>query len=66
MTVRKQMKNRKGTDTFVASQRISTFNKLFGLSVAAAYRQPELPNQEKPKNQGPQRVTVKNLSGFKG
>lgn len=38
--VRKQMKNRQGTETFVASARISVYNKLFGLSPASAYRQP--------------------------
>lgn len=63
--VRKQMKNRRGTDTFVASHRIVTFNKLLGLSVAAAYRQPQLPNQES-KTKEPQKVTVKDLSGFGG
>ncbi|QGJ90064.1 tail assembly chaperone [Mycobacterium phage Indlulamithi] len=66
--VRKQMKNRKGTETFVASQRIATFNKLFGLSVAAAYRQPDLPmSAEKPKTQEQKQLPkVTNLSGFGG
>lgn len=64
-TVRNQMKNRKGTDTFVRSQRIVTFNKLFGLSTAAAYRQPQLPQQAtKPKET--QKVSVKNLGAFAG
>ena len=64
MTVRKQMKNRKGTDTFVHSQRIAAFNRLFGLSVAAAYAQPNLPSQEKPKETP--KVSVTDLSGFSG
>lgn len=66
MNVRKQMKNRKGTESFVASQRIATFNKLFGLSVASAYRQPEIPQKAKaePKVPAPQRIT--DLSGFSG
>lgn len=41
-TVRNQMKNRRGTETFVTSQRIAAFNKIFGLSVASAYRQPDI------------------------
>jgi hypothetical protein len=66
-TVRKQMKNRKGTETFVASQRIATFNKIFGLSVAAAYRQPSLPGMttEKKKTQK-ELPKVTNTSGFQG
>ena len=48
-TVRNQMKNRRGTDVFVTSARIVAYNKLFGLSVASAYRQPQLPaTQGKP------------------
>lgn len=61
MTVRRQMKNRKGTDAFAASSRIAAFNKLFGLSVASAYREPQLPQKlAKPT------VTVKDTSGFTG
>lgn len=48
--VRNQMKNRKGTDAFAQSARIVAFNKIFGLSTASAYRQPQLPGKmtEKP------------------
>ncbi|QNJ59235.1 tail assembly chaperone [Mycobacterium phage MrMiyagi] len=38
--VRNQMKNKRGTDAFVHSARTAAFNKLMGLSVASAYRQP--------------------------
>jgi hypothetical protein len=66
MAVRNQMKNRKGTDIFVRSQRISAFNRLFGLSTASAYRDPQLPKQaeDKPKTKRGQKV--KDLSGFVG
>jgi hypothetical protein len=60
-TVRTQMKNRKGTDTFVLSARIATYNKIFGLSVASAYRQPNVvkPKAIKPKS----RIAEKDFSG---
>jgi hypothetical protein len=45
--VREQMRNRKGTDMFANSARISTYNKLFGLNPASAYRQPQLPSKSK-------------------
>jgi hypothetical protein len=40
VSVRNQMKNRKGSDAFVTSARMVAYNKLMGLSVASAYRQP--------------------------
>lgn len=48
--MRNSMKNRRGTDAFAQSARIVAFNRIFGLSEAAAYRQPELPGKlaEKP------------------
>lgn len=66
MNVRKQMKNRKGTDSFVASQRIATFNKLFGLSTASAYRQPDVPPTQSAEPKTPEPVGVTDLSGFSG
>lgn len=69
-TVRKQMQNRKGVETFVVSARMSVYNKLFGLNPNTAYRSPILPQQtpaessdgtvdlgvfNKPKEQGQQR-----------
>ena len=60
-TVRQQMKNKKGTEMFVASTRIATFNKIFGLSTASAFRQPELPAEKtRPESR------ISNLSGFSG
>jgi len=41
-TVRKAMQNRKGVETFVVSARISTYNRLFGINSASAYRAPTL------------------------
>lgn len=66
MNVRKQMKNRKGTETFVTSQRIATFNKLFGLSTASAYRQPDLPQAQKAEPKTPEPPRITDLSGFSG
>lgn len=67
-TVRNQMKNRKGTDAFAASARISTFNKIFGLSTAAAYRQPELPGRidQKPVEKANPKAGQHNSSMFSG
>ena len=39
-TVRNQMKNQSGADMFANSAKMATYNKLMGLSVATAYRQP--------------------------
>jgi hypothetical protein len=60
-TVRTQMKNRKGTDTFVASARIATYNKIFGLSVASAYRQPSLPGGKSAGAQPKSRIAEKDF-----
>lgn len=38
--IRRSMKNRKGTDTFVMSQRIAIYNRLLGLDDKAAYKDP--------------------------
>ena len=38
--IRRSMKNRKGTDTFVMSQRIAVYNRLLGLNDKAAYKDP--------------------------
>lgn len=66
--MRTQMKNKKGTDIFVASARIASFNRLFGLSTASAYRQPNLPGlPEKTKNvDAKQLPKITNTSGFAG
>lgn len=45
-TIRKSMQNRKGVETFVASARISMYNKIFGLNPSGAYRSPTLPPAE--------------------
>lgn len=38
--VRNQMKNSTGADMFAHSAKMAAYNKIMGLSVAAAYRQP--------------------------
>lgn len=41
--IRRSMKNRKGTETFVNSQRRATFNKLLGIKETTnVYKQPQL------------------------
>lgn len=60
--VRQQMKNRKGTEMFVTSTRIATFNKIFGLSTASAYRQPDNISDKKKK----QTPKITDFSGFSG
>lgn len=49
--IRRSMKNRKGTDTFVVSQRTAVYNRLLGLSDTAAYKQPA-PTPKTPVSQG--------------
>lgn len=39
-TVRNQMRNQTGADMFAHSAKLAAYNKLMGLSTAAAYRQP--------------------------
>jgi hypothetical protein len=63
MTVRNQMKNQSGSDMFAQSSRTATYNKLMGLSVASAYRQPgllKLNDESKAKSLVPQ---AKSASG---
>lgn len=51
--VRKQMQNRKGVETFIVSARIATYNKLFGLDPASAYRSPVIgppPEKQEPES----------------
>lgn len=54
MAVRNQMKNQSGADIFAHSAKLAAYNKLMGLSVASAYRQPSVfKNKEKPKAKSP-------------
>lgn len=60
-TVRNQMKNQAGTDVFAHSAKIAAYNKLMGISVASAYRQPGMfkkKDEPKAKSPVPQPVTV--------
>lgn len=60
--VRNQMKNQAGTDVFAHSAKIAAYNKLMGISVASAYRQPgtfkNKKDETKAKSPVPQPVTV--------
>ena len=61
--VRNQMKNQSGSDVFAHSAKLAAYNKLMGISVASAYRQPgtfksKKKDESKAKSPVPQPVTV--------